>query len=620
MITQDDARNIPPGGITGVNVIRQALQEMSSSAGVYRMLDEEGAVLYVGKARVLKNRVASYANLTQLSLRMQRMVMATRTLEVTLAATEAEALLLEAHLIKTLKPRYNIQLRDDKSYPYIHLSGNHPFPRISKYRGAKEGKGEYFGPFASAGAVDETIALLQKAFLLRPCSDNVFKNRSRPCLQYQIRRCSAPCVAKISEQAYGEFVSEAKQLLHGKGGGLHDRLASEMQEASERTEYERAAQLRDRLRALTQIQRQVRAGAGLEEVDMIALAREGSAVGVHVAGWRGGTYFGGRDYFPAAAEDVTDAEMMAAFIGQYYQRQMPPERVLVSVEPEGAGVLAEALSLLAKRKVEILLPQRGDKRSVVEQTVQHARAALLRHMAESGQQAELRGKLAELFGLDEAPKRIEVYDNSHVSGTHPVGAMIVAGPEGFDKKAYRLFNIKDTALTPGDDYAMLREVFSRRFRNWQEAEEASKPDLVLVDGGAGHLSAAQDVLTQLGITDIPLAAIAKGRDRNAGREWFHLPDREPFQLPAQDAVLHFLQRLRDEAHRFAIGAHRNRRSKAAQVSELDQIASIGPARKRELLKHFGSARAVGDASVADIGRVKGISRELAKKIYDHFHG
>ncbi len=613
--------NIPSGGTTGVEVIRASLRDMPSSSGVYIMTDASGEVLYVGKARQLKARVSSYVNLRQLPLRLQRMVTATARLDINLTASEAEALLLEANLIKTKKPRYNILLRDDKSFPYIRLTGGHAYPRIEKYRGPREGAGDFFGPFASAGAVNEAIAFLQKAFLLRPCSDNVFKGRTRPCLQYQIRRCSAPCVKKISEENYAGLISQAKRFLSGKGREIQDALNAEMQAASDAMDYETAAHLRDRIRALTQVQQESAiAGSALEESDVLALTREGETVCVQVFSYRGGGNYGGRAYFPAHAEGREDAEVMAAFIGQYYQRVKPPRLVLAGIEPEETTVLEHALTILAGHAVEISVPARGERKKVMEQAVRNARESLARHLAESQHQQAMLERMAAQFVLEAPPARIEVYDNSHVMGTNAVGAMIVAGPEGFEKKSYRIYNIRSTELTPGDDYAMLREVLTRRFRKLLEAEDATRPDLVLIDGGAGHLSTAQAVFAQFGIDDVPLAAISKGPDRNAGREWFHVPGREAFQLPPGDALLHYLQNLRDEAHRFAIGAHRNRRSRSARTSELDAIAAIGPARKKALLRHFGSARAVGAASIADLEKVSGISGELAVKIYNHFHG
>ncbi|MBV8939430.1 MAG: excinuclease ABC subunit UvrC [Alphaproteobacteria bacterium] len=612
--------DIPHGGISGIEVIRRACHDMPSTPGVYRMLDAKGAVLYVGKARQLKSRVLHYTQAMSLPYRLQRMVMATHAVEITLAASEAEALLLEASLVKALQPRYNILLKDDKSFPYIQISA-HPFPRIGKYRGARKEKGEYFGPFVSAGAVEHAIALLQKAFLLRSCSDNVFKNRTRPCMQYQIKRCSAPCVAYVDQAQYAELVRQAERFLSGRGSEIQEQLGREMHDAAQSMEFERAGVLRDRLRALALVQSQS-AAVPERDTDVFACADGPGAVCVQLVSWRSGQHRGGRAYFPAHAEQQEPGEVLAAFVAQYYQTQILPAHLLLSHAPADMEVLEAALSLLAGRRVHVKTPARGSGRQAVEMALRNAREALRTRLSDHARHEETLAGVAAVFGLNAPPRRVEVYDNSHISGTSAVGAMIVAGPEGFDKKSYRLFNIRFTEMAPGDDYAMMREMLTRRFRRLLVQEEAAQPqppDLVLIDGGAGHLAAAQQVFAELGIGDIACAAIAKGKDRNAGREWFHMEGREPFQLPVNTPVLHYLQTLRDEAHRFAIGAHRKRRSTSTHASALDEVDAIGPARKRALLQHFGSARGVANATVEDLMRVPGLSRALAQKIHAHFH-
>lgn len=604
----------------GLAVIKKYLSELSGTPGVYRMLDHKGDALYVGKAKHLKNRVSNYANAGALNARLQRMVSQTVGMEFTTTRSEAEALMLEANLIKKLSPRYNVLLKDDKSFPYIFFSGDVEYPRISKHRGAKTQKGKYFGPFVSAHAVDETITLLQKAFLLRPCSDTIFKHRSRPCLQYQIKRCSAPCVKKISPEEYQALVKQSYEFLSGKSKQIQEQLIEEMQQLSLQMNYEKATVIRDRLKALAIVQQQHGIGtANIGDADVIAMARDGKDCCVQVFSYRGGRNYGNRSYFPARTEEVSDAEVIGTLMGQYYQTQPIPPTILVSHFIEEAGLLEEALRLNANHKVEILHPVRGEKRDIIEFALGNAREALARHIALHVSANDVLIGVQALFGLDDIPQRIEVYDNSHISGTHAVGAMIVTRPEGFWKSEYRKFNIKHEETVPGDDYAMLREVLTRRFKRLQE-EDAKKPDLVLIDGGAGQLKVATQVFEELGIQGITYAAIAKGPDRNAGREWFHMEGREPFQLMPDNPTLHYLQRLRDEAHRFAIGAHRNKRSKSMQTSELDAIAGIGPGRKKALLLHFGSARAVAAASLEEIAKVEGISHSTAKMIYSHFHG
>jgi excinuclease ABC subunit C len=608
---------------SGADIIRKHLNDMPAGAGVYRMLDEGGNALYVGKAKNLKNRVSAYVSPSGLSTRIMRMIAQTKAVEVITTRTEAEALLLESNLIKKLRPRYNILLRDDKSFPYILLSSGHDFPQLAKHRGARTTPGSYFGPFASAGAVNETLVVLEKAFLLRSCSDSIFKSRTRPCLQYQIKRCSAPCVGYIGKEAYGDLIAEAMDFLKGRSREVQERLAGEMRRASAGMEYEKAATLRDRIAALARVQHeQGLALKNLEDADVIALARAGEHSCVQVFFFRGGQNFGNKSYFPAHAEGSQDAEILTAFIGQFYAGQPPPKLVLISHEIPDASLLEEALTMRAEARVEIHCPERGDKKTAVDQAILNARQSLVRHLSERATHVQLLEKTGELLGMASMPCRIEVYDNSHISGTHMVGAMICAGREGFEKKHYRRFNIRKAELAPGDDYAMMREVLTRRFTRLQkeDPERAEQwPDLVLIDGGAGQLSVTTQVFADLGVTDVCYAAISKGPDRNAGREWFHLPGRPAFQLEPNDAVLHYLQRLRDEAHRFAIGSHRIRRSMAIRESALDQIPGIGASRKRALLQHFGSSKGVESATMAELEKVEGISRKVAEKIYRFFN-
>jgi excinuclease ABC subunit C len=606
----------------GVEVIAAQVATLPSGPGVYRMSDVKGNALYVGKAKSLKKRVAAYTRPDRLPTRIQRMIAGTAVLEVITTHTEVEALLLESNLIKGLRPRYNITLRDDKSYPFILLRSDHAWPQLLKHRGAQKTPGEYFGPFASAGAVNRTLSTLQRAFPLRSCSDNIFVNRTRPCLQYQIKRCTAPCVARIDSPAYGEIVEQARDFLAGKSHDIQRRLASRMQDASDRLAYETAAIYRDRIRALAEIQAQQDVNVrDLGAADIIALVQEAGAACVQVFFFRAGQNYGNRTFFPDRTRDRPAAEVMAAFIGQFYADKTPPETILVSHLPRDDELLAEALSHRAGRKVAIACPARGAKRKVVERALTNATEALGRRMAESSAQRRLLEGVARVFDLEAPPGRIEVYDNSHISGRDALGAMIVAGPEGFVKSAYRRFNIKDTEIAPGDDYAMLREVLQRRFTRAlkEDPDREAWPDLVLIDGGPGQLSAARQVFADLGIDDVPFAAIAKGPDRNAGREHFYAPDREPFSLPPNDPVLYFLQRLRDEAHRFVIGAHRSRRERAIGQSPLDEIPGIGSRRKRALLHRFGSAADVARAGLADLELVDGISKTVARRIYDHFH-
>ena len=617
------------GFAAGAALIRGKLKTMPGSPGVYRMLGARGKVLYVGKARNLKKRVASYVNAGRLPVRLQRMVAETREMEIVTTHTEVEALLLESNLIKTLKPHYNILLRDDKSFADILIAAGHDYPQLMKHRGVRKRKGQYYGPFASAGAVNRTITALQRAFLLRNCSDSIFASRSRPCLQYQIKRCSAPCVGRISKQEYAALVRQAHDFLVGRSHAVQAELARQMQEASDELEFERAGALRDRIHALTAVQsHQDINPLGIGNADVIALAQEGGQSCIQVFFFRDGRNHGNRAYYPSHDRKAEADEIMSAFIGQFYDGRPAPKLVLASTEPAEVDLLAEALSVNADHKVEIRTPQRGRLRKPVEHALANARQALARRMSESASQRRLLDGLATALGLEAAPERIEVYDNSHIQGSNAVGAMIVAGAEGFNKGAYRKFNIRtvggtDGEASAGDDYAMMREVMNRRFaralKEDPDREEGGWPDLVIIDGGQGQLSAVSQTLEDMGIEDVELLAVAKGPDRDAGRERFFRPDRPSFMMEPRDPVLYFVQRLRDEAHRFAIGAHRTRRAKGIAASPLDEIPGIGAARKRALLQHFGSARAVGQAGLSDLEAVGGISRAVALKIYSHFH-
>ena len=622
--------HVEGGGPRGAAAIEAALATMPLSPGVYRMLDAKGDALYVGKARSLKKRVVAYTQPARLPERLRRMVAETVGMEIVTTHTEAEALLLEANLIKRLKPRFNIVLRDDKSYPWLVLTEDHPYPQIAKHRGARTRKGSYYGPFASAWAVNQTVTAMQRVFLLRSCADTVFSARTRPCLLFQIKRCSAPCVGRIDEAAYGELVGQAKAFLSGKAGAVQQALAGEMEAAAEVLAFERAAFLRDRIRALTHVQ-----GTGvvnpesIEDADVIAAWQIAGQTCVQVFFIRGGRNNGNRSFFPSHARAEETAEVLAAFLGQFYDDKPPPPLVLLNHEVAEQDLIAEALSLKAQsfgtgKRVEVAVPKRGEKFAVVQHAETNAREALERRLAESAGQAKLLAGAAELFGLEAPPERIEVYDNSHIMGTNAYGVMIVAGPEGFLKSAYRKFSIRGP-ITPGDDFAMMREVLERRFgRALKENPNPDSPppdwpDLVLIDGGAGQLSAARAVLADLGVDDVKLVGIAKGPDRDAGREWFHMDGKDPFQLPPRDPVLYFLQRLRDEAHRFAITTHRAGRSKALVTSELDEIQGVGPSRKRALLNHFGSARGVKQAGLVDLEAAPGINKATARLVYAYFH-
>jgi excinuclease ABC subunit C len=614
--------NITPAA-TGAAIIEIALQTMPPNPGVYRMLDAKGDALYVGKARNLKKRVTSYTQINRLPERLRRMVAGTASMEIVTTHTEAEALLLEANLIKRLKPRYNILLRDDKSYPWLMLTEDHPFPQIAKHRGAQTRKGSYWGPFASANAVNETVKAIQRVFLLRACADTVFANRVRPCMLHQIKRCAAPCVGRVSPADYAMLVAQAKSFLSGKSGAVQKDLAAEMQAASAKMEFEHAAAIRDRIRGLSYIQgSDIINPASLTDADVIAAHQEAGQTCVQVFFIRGGRNNGNRSFFPTHVKDDAPGTVLAAFIAQFYDDKPAPSLILLSHEPDECALLAEALSLKAEHKISLMIPQRGEKHEVVKHAQTNAREALERKLAESAGQGKLLAATSELFNLPEPATRIETYDNSHIMGTSAYGVMVAAGLDGFIKSAYRKFAIK-SALTPGDDFAMMREVLRRRFARAlaenPDRSDDSWPSLVLIDGGAGQLSAATAIMADLGLSDIPLVAIAKGPDRDAGREWFHMAGREPFQLPPRDPVLYFLQRLRDEAHRFAITTHRNARSKKITTSELDDIEGIGPARKKALLNHFGSTRSIKQAGLRDLEAVTGINATTARIIYAHFH-
>jgi excinuclease ABC subunit C len=604
----------------GVAAIRNVLKTLPAKPGVYRMTDARGDVLYVGKARTLRNRVANYTQVTRLPKRLQRMVAQTRGMTIVTTNNEAEALLLEAQLIKRFRPAYNVLLRDDKSFPFILLRADHKFPRLQKHRGARRAKGNYYGPFASAGSVNTTLNALQKLFLLRSCSDSFFNNRDRPCLLYQIKRCSAPCVGRISEGDYAELVSDSKDFLAGKKTQVQAKIQGSMTEAAEAMDFERAAMLRDRLKALTFIQGSQAINAdGVGDADIWALACKSGVHCVQAFFIRGGQNWGHRAFFPAHANDVPEDEVLTSVMLQFYEDVPPPRTILLDRNLEDAALIGEALG----EKVTLSVPQRGDRVRLVAQAKRNAEEALERRAAESSTQAKLLREVADLFELAEPPQRIEVYDNSHIMGTNMVGAMIVAGPEGFMKGQYRKFNIKRPETAPGDDFAMMREVLERRFARAMEEdpdrENGMWPDLLLIDGGKGQVSAVKAVLDTMGVEDVPLIGVSKGPDRNAGRETFHFPDGREASLPLNHPVLFYLQRLRDEAHRFAIGAHRAKRAKALTTSTLDDVPGIGPSRKKALLMHFGTARAVKAASLQDLRKAPGVSEAVAQAVHDFFH-
>lgn len=621
----------------GAALIAEKVKTLPDSPGVYRMYDKNGNLLYVGKARSLKKRVVSYTRLNGHTNRIARMIQASASMEFITTATEADALLLEANLIKKLKPRYNVLLKDDKSFPGILLTADHEFPQILKHRGARSRKGTYFGPFASGGAVNATLNTLQKAFLLRSCTDSFFASRTRPCLLFQIKRCSAPCTGEISKPAYDELVSEARLFLKGRSAKMQQEFAKLMEDAAATRDFERAAIYRDRIRALTQIQRHQGINPrSIAEADVIAAHSEGGQTCIQVFFFRAHQNWGNRAYFPRHDKEVETAEVLDAFLAQFYEDRQPPRLVLLSHAVPDLKPLTDALSQRAERKVVVGVPSRGEKRDLVELARTNAREALGRRLAESSTQMKLLEGVAEIFDLPQPPRRIEVYDNSHIQGAKPVGGMIVAGPEGFMKNQYRKFNIRGEDggdaedVKSNDDIAMMREVLHRRFSRLLKesgdmpapdaSENSNWPDLILIDGGAVQLKVAVDVLSELGIENVAMVGVAKGPERDAGRERFFMPGRDAFMLEARDPVLYFLQRLRDEAHRYAIGSHRARRSKAIGVNPLDEVPGVGAARKRALLRHFGSAREVANAGLSDLEAVPGISAKVARIVYDFFHG
>jgi excinuclease ABC subunit C len=625
-------RGKPGARATGTKLIARFLKTLPPSPGVYRMIDADGELLYVGKARNLRKRVQSYTRLSGHSHRTARMISATAEMEVITTETETEALLLEANLIKRLQPRYNVFMRDDKSFPYIVIARDHDAPQILKHRGARKRKGDYFGPFASAGAVNQTINTLQRAFLLRSCTDSYYTNRTRPCLLHQIKRCSAPCTGEISIEDYNRLVDDASAFLKGKSNPVIRQLNALMEKASKQLEFELAASYRDRLAALSHVQSHQGVNPHtLKEADLFAAYSEAGQTCIQVFVFRTGQNWGNRAYFPRADKSVLTQDVLDAFIAQFYDDKPSPRAILLSHEIAGRKLLAEALSVRAGRKVSVSVPLRGEKKELMDQALINAREALGRRLAESASQRNLLEGVAQAFDLEEPPQRIEIYDNSHIQGSNPVGAMVVADGEGFAKNHYRKFNIKTQDLTPGDDYAMMREVLMRRFSRLLKETGSDKPtgrgqdetplwpDLVVIDGGAGQLSAAHDVLDELGVSALRVVAIAKGPDRNAGRERFRIRGRPSFLFEPRDPVLYYVQRLRDEAHRFAIGSHRARRKRAISISPLDEVPGIGPARKRALLQHFGSAKAVGRAGLTDLQSVEGISAQMAQAVYDYFH-
>jgi len=607
----------------GIATIKDYVKTLPLGPGVYRMINVRDEILYVGKAKSLKKRVTNYTQPDRLPIRLQRMVAETVRMEFVTTHTEVEALLLEVNLIKKLMPRYNILMRDSKSFAFIHVTGDHPYPLLTKHRGARTSPGDYYGPFASTEAVNSTLTTLHRAFLLRSCPDTVFASRKRPCLQYQIKRCSAPCVGYISQEEYQKLVQETRDFLGGKTNQVQKKLASLMEQESQAQAYEKAAIYRDRIRALTTIQaRQIINTRAVNDADVFAIyAAEGKTC-VQLFLFRNGSNYGTYAAFPSHGDDVSPEDVLEAYIAQFYEETPPPTDILLNLPLPNLKLMAEALAQKAGKRVHIVVPKAGEKAALVKHALKNAKESLERHRAEKASQESLLRAFAETFNLPALPHRIEVYDNSHTQGTLGVGAMIVAGPDGFLKKAYRKFNVRSSEYTAGDDYGMLREVLTRRFSKalaHDKDDTTQWPEVVLIDGGKGQLSTAEAAFADLGISDIQLIAIAKGPDRNAGRETFYMPGREPFQLPLTHKLLYFLQRLRDEAHRYAIGAHRTRRLKAITTSKLDNIPGVGAARKRALLQHFGSAKAVESIGLKDLEGVSGISKALAKKIYDYFH-
>ena len=608
----------------GPKLIADYVKRLPGKPGVYRMFDEFGSVLYVGKAKDLKKRVRAYTSYDRHPTRLRRMIRATTAMEFVITESETEALILEASLIKRLKPRYNILLRDDKSFPYILVRKDHPAAQVTKHRGARKIKGDYYGPFASAGAVNRTLDTLQRAFLLRNCTDSIYEARTRPCLQYQIKRCSAPCTGVISLPDYQELIDEAEGFLKGKSDVLRQKLQADMEAASKAMEFEKAAELRDRLRAIAQVL--TKSGAHnvnpktFSNADVMGMYTAGGQTCIQVYFFRAGQNWGTNSYFPRHSADDPPEQVFGAFIAQFYSNKPIPKQVLLSHQVESFDLLVSALSERSGNKVEILIPQRGEKKKIVGQAVKNAQEALGRKLAETGAQEKLLKEVQDIFGMEDIPQRIEVYDNSHIQGTNAIGAFIVAGPEGFRKRDYRTFNIKDVTITPGDDFGMMREVLHRRFARLSKDPKLEWPDLVVIDGGKGQLSAVTETLEKLNVLGrITLVAIAKGPDRNAGRESFHMNGRGMFTLPMRTPALYYLQRLRDEAHRFAIGTHRARRKKSMVANPLDGIDGIGPGRKKALLSHFGSAKAVKGATVDDLASVEGVSQKLAQTIHDYFN-
>ena len=608
----------------GPKLIADYVKRLPSQPGVYRMFDEYGTVLYVGKAKNLKKRVTAYTSYERHTMRLRRMIRATTAMEFVTTESETEALILEASLIKRLKPRYNILLRDDKSFPYILVRKDHPAAQVTKHRGARKIKGDYYGPFASAGAVNRTLDTLQRAFRLRNCTDSIYEARTRPCLQYQIKRCSAPCTGEISLEDYQGLIDESEGFLQGKSDDLRRKLQTQMEAASKALEFEKAAELRDRLHAIAQVL--TKSGAHnvnpktFTNADVFGLHTAGGQSCVQVFFFRAGQNWGTNSYFPRHSAEDSPAQILGAFIAQFYTNKPIPKQILMSHKVEPFDLLVEALSERAAAKIDMSVPQRGEKKKIIGQAVRNAQEALGRKMAETGAQEKLLKEVQEIFGMEEMPQRIEVYDNSHIQGTNAIGAFIVAGPEGFRKRDYRTFKIKDESITPGDDFGMMREVLQRRFARLSKDSKLEWPDLVLIDGGKGQLSAVTETLERLNVLGrITLVAIAKGPDRNAGRETFHMNDRAMFTLPMKTLALYYLQRLRDEAHRFAIGTHRARRKKSITANPLDGIDGIGPGRKKALLSHFGSAKAVKGATVEDLALVEGVSQKLAQIIHDYFH-
>jgi excinuclease ABC subunit C len=632
-IPEEPAEAVAEGPLAlGHAAIENAVRLAPTSPGVYRMLNAANDVLYVGKAKSVKKRLASYARVgAPQPARILRMIAATANVEIISTSTETEALLLEANLIKQLRPRFNVQLRDDKSFPYILITGDHWAPQILKHRGAQSRPGRYFGPFASAGAVNRTITALQRAFLIRSCSDGFFESRTRPCLLYQIKRCAGPCTGEIDFPGYAKLVGEATDFLSGRSHLVKQQLAREMEKASGDLQFETAAVYRDRLAALSAIQSQQGINPRtVEEADLFAIHQEGGYSCVEVFFFRTGQNWGNRAYFPRAEKSFTPEEVLSSFLAQFYDDKPPPRLILLSHEIEEAELLADALAVRAGHKVEVSVPQRGEKKELIAHALTNAREALGRKLADTATQVRLLDALTGTLALPRVPRRIEVYDNSHIQGTNAVGAMIVAGPDGFVKNQYRKFNIKSEGLTPGDDYAMMREVLQRRFKRLLAPSDGDKagldddavpqwPDLVIIDGGRGQLNTAREIFEKLGLTQVSLMAVAKGVDRDAGRETLFMPDREAIKLEPRDPVLYFIQRLRDEAHRFVIGSHRKRRTKDIREAGLQEIPGIGPSRKRALLHHFGTLKEIQRASVADLGKVPGVSAESARKIFEFFH-